>query len=233
MRRVFLLACGLSALLAGCAGKVVSVTDEAGFRNLARHFAPALQARQILDSDGDWQEPLIAFASAPADAGDRLYRRLCPAFRFRAEDAPFAPATFAASWAEGDEQKITPHGFTLVQGMRRVQVSLLALVDWNSDGTDDWLVLCAVRAVQSPAGEDERDYYLLIEDPGAALIRPQVIGVYDCRNRRCAAYAGAGGWQPESLVVELLAGQRVVTVPPAKSAKNRKLDVLQERALRR
>lgn len=234
--RVFLyaLACGLTvAALAGCSGKMVSVVDEAGFQSMARHFGPALQSQQILDSDGAWLEPLVSvFDGVPDDAGERLFRHLSPAFRFREADATSAPATFVASRAEGDELTVLSHGFALVQGMRQVSVSLLGLSDWNGDGTDDWFVRCSVRALQSARGEDERDYYLVITDPEAAIMRPQVIGVFDCRNRRCVAYANGRDCPPESAVVELLAGQRTVTVPPAKAGGQGEPDLLQEQKLK-
>ena len=232
MRQVLLLVCGLFTLLTGCSGKTVMVVDEAGFHNLAKHFGRMLKGRQILDADGAWREPLVSFGAAPENVGDRLFRSLSPVFRFREVDAVFVPATFAASWAEGDELTVLPCGFTLVQGVQQVSVSLLGLADWDGDGKADWFVQCTVSDMQSPTGEDKRDYYLVITEPEAALIRPQVLGVYDCRNRRCVAYADIRDCPPENCVVELLAGQRVVTAPPVKSGKRREPDAFREQKLK-
>lgn len=214
MRRILfsLFACmALASVLCGCSGKTVSIVDNAGFRNLADRYGSALKARQILDADGACVVPLVAMPGAvPDDAGDRLFRRLSPAFRFRNVDPALLPATFAASRAEGDTLDMWSHGFTLVQGLQRVRVDLLGLADWNDDGNDDWFVRCTVSAMKK---EESRDYYLVITDPEAGIMRPEVIGVYDCRDRRCVNYAG-GDCPSESSVVDLLAGQRVVTAPP-------------------
>ena len=228
----FPLVCCLSVLLAGCLGKMVSVMDEDGFRSLAQRFGPELRSRQIVDSEGSWLEPLPFLSDTPADAGERLFLRLSPAFRFRGTDSALVPATFAASRIEGDGLTISPCGFTLVQGMRQVDVSLLALTDWNGDGTDDWLVRCAVRDAQIPSGEEERDYYLAVENPEAAIMEPRVIGVYICRNRRCVAHSGARDVPPEVSVVDLLPGQRTVTAPPGGSGKMKKSDSLHEQKLK-
>jgi hypothetical protein len=242
MRRLLpIFVCGLSALLSGCvmstivatvSGDTVTVLDDSGFRSLAQRFKPALQAKRLLDGDGNWVEPLVSLTSAPADAGNRLFRRLSPAFRFQRTDAAQAPATFTASRVEGDELAMSSRGFSLVQGTRRVSVSLIALADWNGDGKDDWIVRCAVRASQPPTDGFARDYYLVITNPDAALFRPQMIGVYDCHNQNCVAYADGRNCPPEDLTVDLRAGQRIVTAPPAKPGKDRKPDALQEKKLR-
>ena len=219
--------------MSGC--KIVTLADEAGFRTMAQLFTPALQARQILDSDGDWFEPMVSFVDLPDDAGERLLNRLSPAFRFQEEPAAFAPATFAESIAEGDEMTLLPRGFTLVQGIRRMNVSLIGLADWDGDGKYDWLVRCSVRSVDDTAGalgEVERDYYLAITDPLAPIIRPQVIGVYDCQGGNCAVYDNMRDYPPETAVVELLAGQRTVLSPPAEPGKKGEADALREKKLK-
>jgi hypothetical protein len=224
--------CVLSALLAGVAGKTVSTLDEAGFRGMGQRFGPALQSRNLLDDDGSWTARLLSFGFAPADAGDRLFRRLDPAFRFQKADAAQATATFAASRNENDELVVSARGFTLVQGLRQVNVSLIALADWDDDGKDDWFVRCAVRSVQPQADGYTRDYYLVITNPEAVIIHPQVIGVYDCHNRNCVAYADIRTCPPEDSTVDLLAGQRSVTAPPVKPGKTPKPDALQEHKLK-
>ena len=199
----------LLLVLGGCSGKTVSLVDEAGFRGMAVRIGPVLKAQQILDSEGACLTPLL-FSAAPDDAGERLFRRLSPAFRFRAGEP--AQATFAASRAEGDALEMLPYGFALTQGTQRITVSLLGLADWDGNGSEDWFVRCSVKALQR---EEERDYYLVIQDPEATAYRPLVIGVYDCRSRRCVTYTDAS-YPPESTTVELLSGQRAVTMPPAK-----------------
>jgi hypothetical protein len=101
--------------------------------------------------------------------------------------------------------------------MREIAVDLLALLDWNDDGREDWLVRCTVALPDSA----ERREYLLIADPLAEPLYPLVLGAYDCRGEDCALYATPAelrGLPPETDVIELVSGQRIVTSPPANTA---------------
>ncbi len=204
----------LAGLLSGCQGKTVVVTDEAAFAAMARRTAPLLRSRDILDSDGAYLTTLFsAFDNVPQDAGERLFQRLSPAFRFRHTDPAMLPATFAQVKAPGDTLRLAPQGFVLTQGGQRIEVSLLGLADWNGGDRRSWFVQCRILR---PDSHEERTYYLVIEDPEAAIYQPMVLAVYDCRQGRCATYLEQ---TPEALpeedaVVDLLPGQQDITAPP-------------------
>ena len=59
----------------------------------------------------------------------------------------------------------------LGQGADIVTVTLLAQTDWNDDGLNEWLLLCRVKPIIGK--NNMRDYYLLVEKPGAVHPRAQ------------------------------------------------------------
>lgn len=200
-------------LLSACSGKMVQVVDETGFQRMLARLAPALKAQQILDEDGAYLTSLVSAGTVPSDAGARLFEHLSPAFRYGGGAAE-THRTFAASHVEGDGLEIRPGGFTLNQGVQRVTVTLLGIADWNDDRQDDWLVLCSVYTQRQ---DHQRDYYLVITDPQAEIMRGRLFGVYDCRSRRCVSYTTPSELRalaPESPTVDLEAGQRQITAPP-------------------
>ena len=97
-----------------------------------------------------------------------------------------------------------------------MQIQKLAEVDWNNDGRDDWILLCRV---DNPIANDQRDYYLVIENVDAPTLIPQIMAVYDCRNKYCTLFMEAGTnptskVDPEVQVLEGMPGQRSVVPPP-------------------
>lgn len=200
------------ALLTGCATKTVSVTDADEFGIMARRITPLLQSRQILDSEGAYVAPLIPLAGL-FQTGDYLYQHLSPAFRFQL-DPSLLPPSFAATQRPGDSIEIRANGFLLRQGSESVQVQKLAEVDWNSDGRTDWLLLCRV---DSPAINEKRDYYLVVEDVEATPLVARLIAAYDCRNQTCNLFVEPGpgtSLAPETQVLEGTPGQRAIIPPP-------------------
>lgn len=213
-----LTSCVLLALavsfIAGCAAKPVRVTDEPEFIIMARRIAPVLRERNILDDQGAYVTSLF-MASLPEQVGESLFHRLSPAFRFQV-DPSLLPATFAASRTQEDSLEMRPYGFILGQGIENVSVSLLAQMDWDDNGTEDWLLLCRIASLQ---GVTLRDYYLLIEHPEANILHPRVIAVYDCYSRTCKLFVPVSNEKklpitPETPVIEVEAGERDITLPP-------------------
>ena len=205
----------LLGLLAGCQGKQIVVVDESAFEAMARRVAPELQCRDILDSDGAYLTSLLSSLNdVPQDAGQRLFQRLSPAFRYRGTDTSMLPASFTQAKALGDSLHMSPTGFILDQGEQRIAVSLLGLADWNNTETQSWFAQCRILW---PSYNEERIYYLVIENPEAAVYHPQVLAIYDCRQGRCVTYrtdTQARDMPIEDAVVDLLPGQQEITAPP-------------------
>lgn len=220
--RVFVVLC-VAGLMGGCVTPAGNLTvqplDKPEFRAMTAALRPQLIRKGLLTDDGAWYAPVLSRAGmgfGPAkNAGAVLLDRLSPAFRFpgAAPSLPFA--SFRDMLTDEATVTVTGHAFTVLQGVDRLHVSLLALTDWNRDGRDDWLVLCRVEPRNQK--DTRRDYYLLIADPAAPVLVPQVLAVRDCVNGRCRVVetADAPGLAPDSPAVELMQGQQAVTQPPS------------------
>lgn len=200
----------------GCSGKYVRVADDLEFNTMAKRLAPVLRDRGVIDDKGAYISPLFGTSDLPPQLGDYLFQRLSPAFRFQV-DPSLLPPTFASSRSHGDTLEMRPRGFVLSQGTDVVTVTLLAQTDWNNDKSDDWLLLCRVKSIHN---NGLLDYYLVVEQPYAATLKPRLLAVYDCRSKICklfvelAAKKELPAYAPEIPVIEVEAGQRNVTLPP-------------------
>ena len=63
-----------------------------------------------------------------------------------------------------------------------------------------------------------RDYYLLIEKPGASILVPKLLAVYDCLSQSCKLFVDVDQkkppYAPEETTIEVKIGQKDVTLPP-------------------
>ena len=143
----------LACLLGGCftpAGNLtVQPLDEPEFRTMAAALRPQLTGHGLLTDDGAWYAPVLSLTGmgfgSTKHAGTVLLDRLSPAFRFPGLDTALLPESFRGMLTDGAQVTVTDHSFTILQGVDKLYVSLLALTDWNRDGRDDWLVLCRVE----------------------------------------------------------------------------------------
>lgn len=230
----------LACLLGGCftpAGNLtVQPLDEHEFRTMAAALRPQLTGHGLLTDDGAWYAPVLSLAGmgfgSTKHAGTVLLDRLSPAFRFPGLDTALLPESFRGMLTDGAQVTVTDHSFTILQGVDKLYVSLLALTDWNRDGRDDWLVLCRVEPQNQT--DTRRDYYLLVDDPTAPVLTPKVLAVRDCVNGRCrvVATADAPGLTPDSPAVELMQGQQNVTQPPTSAPAETKRGPAQTRLTR-
>lgn len=207
--------CLCALFFVGCSGKRIHVTTENEFNLMAKRIAPVLRERGLIDEHGAYYAPLFATPELPSPLGEYLFKRLSPAFRFRA-DPSLLPPTFAYSRTAGDTVEMQPYGFMLGQGSDIITVTLLAEADWNDDEANEWLLLCRVKPL---LGKDNmRDYYLLVEKPGAAILVPKVIAVYDCLSRSCKLFVDVNEkkppYAPEESIIEVKIGQKDVLLPP-------------------
>ncbi|MCH5276516.1 MAG: motor neuron and pancreas homeobox protein 1 [Desulfovibrionaceae bacterium] len=221
MRRIAVLC--LACLLSGCvtpAGNLtVQALDKPEFRTMTSVLRPQLTRHGLLTEDGAWYEPVLSLAGlglgSTAHAGATLFERLSPAFRFPGLAQDLLPGSFRGMVTGEAGVSVTAHAFTVLQGVDKVHVSLLALTDWTRDGRDDWLLLCRIEPQNQPG--TRRDYYLLVDDPAAPVLKPRVLAIRDCVSGRCRIVETADdpGLAPESPAMELMQGQQTITQPPA------------------
>lgn len=204
----------MALLSFGCAtGKQVQVTTETEFNTMAKRLAPVLRAHGVIDEHGAY---VYGRPNLPSQLGEYLFQRLSPAFRFKV-DPSLLPRTFARSRTHGDTVELQPYGFRFTQGADVVTVTLLAQTDWNNDGADEWILLCQVRQTNGRKN-NRRDYYLLVEKPGASILVPKLIAVYDCLTQSCKLFMDVNEkkppYDPEEPIIEVKAGQKDVILPP-------------------
>lgn len=207
--------CLCVCLAAGCSGKQVHVTVENEFNTMAKRLAPVLKAHGVIDEHGAYVAPVFSTPELPPQLGEYLFQRLSPAFRFKVDPA-LLPPTFALSRTAGDTVEMQPYGFMLGQGADIVTVTLLAQTDWNDDGLNEWLLLCRVKPIIGK--NNMRDYYLLVEKPGASILVPKLLAVYDCLSQSCKLFVDVDQkkppYAPEETTIEVKIGQKDVTLPP-------------------
>ncbi len=210
-------------VLAGCAPRdcrMVDALNGGQFVAMSRAMRPVMLKKNMVDENGDWYSPM--FSSRPADAGKTLVDRLSPAFRFPGSRVP-VPPTFRAMLTPEAKVRYEDGKATIEQGMNRVILELVAVTDWNNDGTDDWLVLC--RTGYSDTPQRYRDYYLVVIDLTKPVLEPYVLMVLDhVYGKVTVRNDASSGELVESTAVEFLQGQATMTQAPDTRSVQRKLE---------
>lgn len=230
------LALSLSVLLTACATtRPVDVVSQKDFIEMARTLKKEMQQRHLLDGEGAYQQTLFSDSSAVA-YGDVLYRQLSPSFLF--DDTAghvYLGETFPATRTPGSRVQRHENGFTIFYPTQSLRVTMLAVTDWNDDGTKAWVVSCRVVPLR---GGRTREYYLLVPPPANARERLQatVIAVNDCFGLACTLYVKKAPMpqnkqaaDPSMVVEDVAPGLENVTEAP--SATNVTPSSLEERAL--
>ena len=192
------------------------ITVEAGRPDtITAEKLAVLKAHGVIDEHGAYVAPVFSTPELPPQLGEYLFQRLSPAFRFKVDPA-LLPPTFALSRTAGDTVEMQPYGFMLGQGADIVTVTLLAQTDWNDDGLNEWLLLCRVKPIIGK--NNMRDYYLLVEKPGASILVPKLLAVYDCLSQSCKLFVDVDQkkppYAPEEPTIEVKIGQKDVTLSP-------------------
>ncbi|MDR3357387.1 MAG: hypothetical protein LBN96_00700 [Desulfovibrio sp.] len=212
----------LVALLAGCGVKPVTVIDENGFARLAQRMPKELQARRLLTDDGSW---LMAFSPlGRGEYGETLFRRLSPSFMFGDSGHVYLGETFAATLLQTSRVRHRSNGFSISHPTQEIDLDMVAILDWNDDGEDEWLVSCLVEPKK---GGLTRTYYVLVPPPRDAGERlgGTVAAVYECFGLACNLYVrdsrgvtrtAADPLAPPTEVQDLTPGLQTVTTPPDK-----------------
>lgn len=207
--------------LAACApqnSRMVDALNGGQFVAMSRAMRPVMLKKHMVDNNGDWYSPMLSLR--PQSAGKTLLERLSPAFRF--PHAKVAP-TFRAMFSQNAKATLDKNRAVIEEGMMRIELELVAITDWNNDGTDDWLVVCRSGYIDSP--RRFREYYLAIIDLKSPILKPYVLMVLDHVYNKVTVINDASlGELVESSAVEYMQGQTVLTHEPNKNAMKKKLE---------
>ncbi len=176
MKKVSTLILGTLLLgLIGCSTqgyKVVDAVNNEQFKFLAHNMPKQFQSLRITDSQNNWFEQTISLPTLKV--GETLYSHLATDFIY-SQGENTLPAFF--SQMNGTNVMLENTYFSLKRGTDTFKGELIAEVDWNDDGNEDWLVLFSIKAATSiKAG---RDFYLLITDTKQRPLVPQTIAIKD------------------------------------------------------
>ncbi|MDR3319861.1 MAG: hypothetical protein LBS77_02730 [Desulfovibrio sp.] len=232
----FLVLLCFAALFAGCGVKPVTVVDEIRFDQMAKRMTRELQARHILTSD---RSRIFAFSfDSFKDYGDTLFHRLSPSFIFGDSGHVYPGKTFAATMQPESRVQHNANGFSINHPTQKLDLNMIAVVDWNDDGEKEWLVSCLVEPKR---GGLTRTYYVLVPPPrdGTERLEGTVAAIYECLGLACNLYvrdsksitrAAADPLALPTEVQDLMPGLQPVTTPPDKKPTKNK-SRLEERSL--
>ncbi|MDD6088255.1 MAG: hypothetical protein PUB69_02930 [Desulfovibrionaceae bacterium] len=185
MNRILFFKCKIALLgivfllSAGCSTHSwVTVHQEKEFLLFAKSIPDELHKRGILDAHGAYVETLFPQA-LQKNTGRDLLLRLSPSFRYDRKEE--APKTFARTVGPNDTIRTYPGGFQIYQGQTEVAVSILASVDWNRDGNEDWILLCRVKTA---AKAKCLEYYLCVPPKPTGILTPRLLAVRETINTR-------------------------------------------------
>ncbi len=180
---------GSLGTLAACSTKPVTVMQPEQFTLMGNHMGEELISRKILDANMKYTASTASHSGG--DYGKTLYARLSPSFLFD-DVAKSSATTFASSLKKGENVHIQEHGFSISTAPtqskskvvyagsgRRIDVSMVAISDWEGDGVKDWLISC--RYVKK-IGASPRVYYLAIPEntiKDGQSLQAKVISVYE------------------------------------------------------
>ncbi|HJA80092.1 hypothetical protein [uncultured Desulfovibrio sp.] len=208
-------------LLAGCGARTVAVIDDKGFAEMSRRMPEEMRARKLLTKDGDYLSRLD-FESRPY--GDILFATLSPDFLFDDTGGHvYFGETFRATRTPTSRVSLRENGFTLRHPTQTVTLSMLGVLDWDDDGTDEWLAACRVEPLR---GSRVRTYYILIPPPARAgqPLKASVAALYECYGLACTMYVnkalalhgeGNDPATPATPVQDSVPGLQQVTEPPS------------------
>ena len=211
----------LLLVTSGCAlmGKGAEVVDNREYARLIRTLPKVMQAQGLADEN-------LAYTDRGRPSGkfsDIMFAQLSPDFLFNEQGhhiyfgsnfhATLTPSSRVYPDSDGQ-------GFAIVHPTQRLAMRMLAVVDWNGDKTEDWLVRCTVESFK---GNRVRHYYVLAPAPkgsemthGTILASVEEMGyakpIIDVRD--ISSY-GKGEEMPPTDVEDVLPGDTTVTTPPS------------------
>ena len=212
----------LCGLLAGCATRPVVVVEKKEFLRMAHNMSKEMQARNLLDKDGDYVAPLSL--AGMQNYGDILFRRLSPSFMHQPDtvhDIYLGPV-FAATIQPDSRVRHWDNGFSIDHATQKIVVNMVAIADWDNDGRDEWIVSCLVEPKR---GGRTRTYYVLVPPPdnGREKLEGTLAAIYECFGLACSLYVrdskvirrdAADPLAPPTEVHDVLPGLQTITTPP-------------------
>lgn len=164
-------------LIAGCTTKTICVIDQQEFSVMYHHLAPLLWNKNIVDSNGYYQEQINK--RLPPKIGDYLFQHL--PVNLTSSTTKTNILTFAQSQNPYTKITITHYGFSFQDNKRKIQIKLIAQTDWFNKGNNDWIVLYHVHSPNIST-----NYYLILPHPKENLpIDPQLVAICDELNNTC------------------------------------------------
>ncbi len=177
----------------------LTIMDGADFAVFSKRFRPLLITRHILNSDGTPapQTPLTLHGTTrpsgeylPESFGSELYNRLSLRFMWPAEERNRQQEvlTHASMPSSGETVTIDPSSVVVVGEFSTDIYKLVALMDWDGDGTRDWLV----RYRFKPSTDEPASSRLLVIPSPAplGLLEAEVIEAVECSADGCISYTG-------------------------------------------
>ncbi len=225
----FILMTFLTIQLTACTTTPVYVAHPQQFKLMSQRMPQELIARKLMTTNFDY-----TIASAPLgsqDYGTALYTGLNPAFLF--DDVAQKSATsFAASLAPHEKVQMRNTGFTISattlqekngtkpkfgSAGRRIDIDIIAISDWEGDGTQDWILTC--RYVKN-YGAYPRTYYMVVPRNASTSFPQQklqstVIAVYEEAGPKGRIYLRESKVNQTSHVQDVVPGLKNVTMPPS------------------
>lgn len=207
-------------LLTGCGTRTVAVIDDKGFAEMSRRMPEEMRARKLLTQEGDY----YSRPAASRPYGDILYNTLSPDFLFDDTGGHvYLGETFHATRTPSSRMSLRENGFTLRHPTQIVTVAMLGELDWDDNGSDEWLVSCRVEPLR---GSRVRTYYLLVSPPAhkGQPLKASVAALYECYGLACTMYVnhalvlrgeGNDSSEPATPVQDSVPGLQQVTEPPA------------------
>ena len=211
----------LAGTLCGCGSRSVALVDEKGFAEMSRRMSKEMQARELLDKNGAYVQRLSV---SDEHYGDVLYTTLSPDFLF--DDAGgqhvYLGETFRDTRTPSSYVHTTPEGFTIQHPTQRITLRMLAILDWDNDGQDEWMLSCKVEPM---LGSRVRTYYVLVPPPArkGQRLKGTVAALYECYGLACTTYVtkalvlerqGNDKAAPATPVQDSVPGLDQVTEPP-------------------
>ncbi|GHU94809.1 hypothetical protein AGMMS49974_04930 [Deltaproteobacteria bacterium] len=227
----------LGALLAGCGAKPVVVIEKEQFAQMARRMPKELQVRRLLNSDNAYT-PALSLAGF-RNYGDTLFHRLSPSFMFGDSGHVYLGDTFAATLQPESRVKHRPNGFSINHPTQKLDLNMVAIVDWNSDGETEWLISCLVEP--KTGGGRRRNYYVLVPPPrnDTEQLKGTAAAVYECFGLACNLYVRdsriISRTADDTLIAptevqDFMPGLQPVTTPPS-GTPGKKQSAMEERSL--
>ncbi len=231
----------LCILLVSCTGRQVDVIQTQQFKLMADRMPNELIARDIIDSSRDYLPAM--WPGFSGEFGQILYERLSSNFLFDDKVETMGNLSFAQIVRKKPKEnsiQIRKHGFTVTNIKtiksrknynrieRRIDVDMVAVTDWNGDGTSDWLVAGTLLRTR---GAVPRIYYVVIlNPPSTGMLNGSVVGVYEDLGVVGRLYMRDSLVKSSSQVEDVVPGLKPITKAPenekpsSSNIKERELD---------